>query len=156
MREATRKHSLISHLCVEKEIFSRRFPGNVSYGCSSVNSRAAASVPANLAARGAQPGLIMSVSKCAATRGWAPAQGSMRSTHLESHIHALASGRSWALLQSESSHTAGWCLGAVGHKGRLNWNARCPGTGFERGWLCMGPHLTAQDETSAGGWEELA
>lgn len=77
------------------------------------------------------------------------------STHLESHIHVLASGRSWALLQSESSHTAGWCLGAVGDKGRLNWNARSPGTGFERGLLWMGPHLTTQDEISAGVWEVL-
>lgn len=76
IREATRRHSLISHLCVQKEISNRRFPGEVSYTCSSVNSKADGSVPANLAASstgrtGAQPGLTMSVglSKCC-TNTW--------------------------------------------------------------------------------------
>lgn len=69
IRETTRRHSLISHLCVQMGISSRRFPLKVSYTCSSVNRRAAESVPANLAASGtgrtsALPGLTMSVSKC--------------------------------------------------------------------------------------------
>lgn len=76
IREAIRRHYLISHLRVQKEISNRRFPGKVSYTCSNVNSKTDGNVPANLATSGtgrtgAQPGLTMSVglSKCC-TNTW--------------------------------------------------------------------------------------
>lgn len=96
----------------------------------------------------AKPCLTPSVclTQCCINTRASLAQVSIWSTHLESHIHVLASGISWALPQSKSSHTAGWCLVAVRDKGRLSWN-----DGFS--WCWFWKRLVVDGSTSdSTGW----